>query len=88
MAVQNFGKKAAAKDWQKTLGNIDLQIMINSKMKPNESIPNISEHNIMNFIFSRICLVSRTSGVLFDDGKVHYRVYDLWLSQIYKQSIA
>jgi len=73
---------------EKTLGNVDLQIMINSKTKPNESIPNINECNIMNSIFSRICLVSRTSGMLFDDGEVQYRVYDSWLSQIYKQTIA
>jgi len=57
-------------------------------MKPNEAIPNIDEHNKMNSIFSRICLVPHASGVLFDDGKVHCRVYDPWLSQIYKQTIA
>jgi len=36
--VKHFGEKAAAKDWQKTLANVDLhrQSSIISKTKPNE----------------------------------------------------
>jgi len=41
----------------------------------------------MNSIFSRICLVLHANS-MFDDGKVHCRVYDPWLSWIYKQIIA
>jgi len=52
----------------------------NSKTRPNEAIPNIDEHNKMNSVFFRICLVPCASSVLFDDGEVHCRVYDLWLS--------
>jgi len=37
----------------------------------------------MNSVFSRICLVPCASSMLFDDGKVHCRVYDLWLLWIY-----
>jgi len=32
-------------------------------------LPNIDEHNKANSVFSRICLVPRASGVLFDDEK-------------------
>jgi len=89
LAVKKFGEKTAAKDWQKTLANVDLhhQLLINN-MKPNEAIPNIDEYNKMNSVFSRICLVPHASSVLFDDDEVHCRVYDLWLSQIYKQTVA
>jgi len=65
--------------------NVDLhcQSSINSKTKPNKSIPNIDEYNKMNSVFLRIYLVPRASGMLFDDGEVHCGVYDPWLSQIY-----
>jgi len=82
---KKFGKKAAAKDWQKNFWQMltyiaNRQSSINSsKMKPNEAIPNIDEHNKTNSIFSRICLVPRASSVLFDDGEVHCRVYDPYL---------
>jgi len=42
----------------------------------------------MNSVFSRICLVQSASSMLFDDGEVHCRIYDLWLLWIYKQTIA
>jgi len=64
--------------------NLHRQSSINSKMKPNGSIPNIDEHNKANSIFFRICLVPRASSMSFDDGEVHCRVYDSWLSRIYK----
>jgi len=54
-------------------------------MKQNDA--NINEHNKMNSIFSRIYLVPCDSSMLFDDGEVHCRVYDPWLSWIYKQTI-
>jgi len=62
------------------------QSSINSKTKQNEVIPNNDEHNKTNSVFFRICLVLHASSVLFDDGEVHCRVYDLWLSQICKQT--
>jgi len=93
LAVKKFGEKAAANDWQKKLWQMltsiaHYQSSINSKTKPNKEIPNLNEHNKMSSIFSRICLVPCASSVLFDDGEVHCRVYDLWLSRIYKQTIA
>ena len=93
MDSKKFNKKAAAKDWQKNFGKCWLALpianhrLINSKMKPNEAITNIDEHNKMNSVFFRIFFVPRTSSMLFDDGKVHCRAYDLRLSQIYKQTI-
>jgi len=54
-------------------------------MKQNDA--NIDEHNKTNSVFSRIYLVPCASSVLFDDGEVHCRVYDLWLSLIYMQTI-
>jgi len=45
------------------------QSLINNKMKLDEAIPNIDEHNKTNSIFSRICLVPRANSVLLDDGK-------------------
>jgi len=43
---------------KKTLVNVNLhcQSLINSKTKPNKSIPNINEHNKMNSVFFRIFL--------------------------------
>jgi len=64
------------------------QSSINNKTKLNEAIPNIDEHNEANPVFSRIYLVPHASSVLFDGGEVHCRIYDLWLSRIYKQTIA
>ena len=63
--VKKFGEKAAAKDWRKTLANVDLhhQSSIISKTKLNKAIPNIDEHNKTNSVFFRICLVPRASGV-------------------------
>ena len=63
--------------------NVDLhcESLINSEMaKPTETIPNIDEHNKMKSIFSRICLVPHASSMFFDEGEVHCRVYDPWLS--------
>ena len=64
-----------------------LTCITNHWLTKNEAIPNIDEYNKMNTIFSRICLVPRASNVLFDDGEVHCRVYDLWLSWTYWQTI-
>jgi len=64
------------------------QSSINSKTKLNELIPNIDEHNKMDSVFFKICLLPCASSVLFDDGDTHCRVYDLWLSRIYKHTIA
>jgi len=79
--LQRIGKKTL---WL----NVDLhhQSSINSKTKPNEAIPNIHQHNKINSVFSRICIVPCASSLLFDDGEVHCRVYEPWLSQIYKQT--
>jgi len=32
--------------------------------------------------------MQRASSMLFNDGKADYTVYNLWLSQIYKQTMA
>jgi len=85
-----LAKRATARYWQKKLWQMlsciaNFQSSINSKMKPNDAIPNINEHNKTNSVFSRIYLVPCASSVLFDDGEV--RVYDPWLSPIYKQDI-
>jgi len=69
-------KRATARHWQKKLWRMltciaNHQSLINSKTKLNDAIPNINEHNKMNSIFSRICLVPHASSMLFDDGEVH-----------------
>jgi len=70
--VKNFGKKAAAKDWQKNWRMLTCianhQSLIINKTKPNEAIPNIDEYNEMN-----------CSNVLFDDGKGCVYICDLIL---------
>jgi len=45
------------------------QSLINNKTKLNEAIPNNDEHNKMNSVFSRICVVPHASIVLFDDDE-------------------
>jgi len=74
--LQRIGKKL----WRMLTCIANHQSSINDKTKPNKAIPNIDEHNKANFVFSRICLEPPASSVLFDDGEVHCRVYDLWLS--------
>jgi len=94
LAVKNLAKRLLQRIGENSLANVDLyrQSSINSliisKMKLNKAIPNIDEHNKTNSIFFRVCLVPRAIIVLFDDGEVHCRVYDSWLSRIYKQTIA
>jgi len=58
--LQRIGEK---KLWQMLTCIVNRQSSINSKMKPNKSIPNIDEHNKTNSVFFRICLVPRASGV-------------------------
>jgi len=92
LAVKKFGEKGyckvlAKKLWWMLTCIANRQSSINSKTKPNNAIPNIDEHNKMNSVFLRICLVPCASSMLFDDGEVHCRVYNPWLSRIYKQTI-
>ena len=74
--LQSIGEKNFGKCWLAS-PIVNHQLTVNE-----EAIPNINEYNKTNSVFSRICLVPRASNMLFDDGEVHCRVYDLWLSQI------
>jgi len=60
LVVKKLAKRLLQRIGKKTLANVDLhanrQLSINSKTKPNESIPNIDEHNKTNSAFFRICL--------------------------------
>jgi len=69
--------------------------MINNKIKPNEAMPNIHEHNKMNSVFSRICLVPHASSMLFDDGEGYMCILCMTVEsmmhgyyELYKQTIA
>jgi len=87
--VKNFGSKKvwqkgcckglAKKLWQMMTYITNYQPSINSKTNPKQ-FSNIDEYNKTSSVLSRICLVPRASSMLFDDGEVHCRVYDPWLS--------
>jgi len=89
--VKKFGEKGYCKAlmkklWQMLTCIANCSSLINSKTL-NEAIPNIDEDNKTNSVFS-ICLMPRASSVLFNDDEADCTVYNPWLSQIYKQTIA
>ena len=101
LAAKNFGEKFAAKDWYKKLWwrmltcFTNCQSLINNKMKPNDAIPYINEHNKTNSVFSRICLVPHASSVLFDDDEGYMYILCMTVEsmihgyhELYKQTIA
>jgi len=79
---KSLAKRVTARNWRKKLWQM-LTCIANHRSTVNNAIPNIDEHNKTNSVLSRIWSVLHASTMLFDDGKVHCRVYDLWLSLIY-----